>query len=75
MTVRCWVEGRVVERSFEDLTELLDRRSRERHPERYAPDGSALMWEQGTSWAEKREAWRRRTQKVAPEPVEEDVVA
>ena len=65
----------MVERSVEDLTELLDRRSRERHPERYAPDGSALMWEQGSSGAEKREAWGRRTQKVAPEPFEEEVSA
>jgi len=39
-----------------------------------ARDG-ALMWEQGTSWAEKREAWRRRTQKVDPEPFEEEVSA
>lgn len=33
-------------------------RSREQHPERYAPDGSALILWPGRDWFERANAWR-----------------
>lgn len=35
-------------------------RSRQRHPERYAPDGTPLMDVHGTDWDDRRLTWAKR---------------
>lgn len=73
MTVQALVDGRLREfTGTADVMALIDQRARERHPERYAPDGQPLTFERGATWAERREAWRRRTVEVDPEPLDDE---